>query len=238
MSEYLRVLTRLEQDAHAAPAAAVPSAAPARSAPAISRPPVAVVRERRPSDGMRSAGGAFATLYDNLRAAVASGTLRQLVVVDAGDGAGATAVTDGLAAHVRALGGRVRLAKMERADGRPIVRLRSDATDGRGGWMPLELPTGARPDAVRAALGPGGESDLLVIDAGALTDSIDPALLACGCDGLVIAVRAGRTDTEALRAAVERARKVGAPVLGTVVSVPTASIPPWRRRSHEPRRAE
>jgi Mrp family chromosome partitioning ATPase len=235
MSEYLRVLTRLEQDAHAAPAAAAPSTAPARPAPAVSRPPVTVVRDRRPTDGLRSDGGAFATLYDNLRAAVASGTLRRLVVVDAGEGAGATAVTDGLAAHVRALGGRVRVAKMERADGRPAVRVRADAGDGGGASIPLELPTGASPDTVRAAFGPGGESDLLVIDAGALTDSIDPALLACGCDGLVIAVRAGRTNTEALRAAVERARKVGAPVLGTVVSVPPASIPPWRRRSRESR---
>jgi Mrp family chromosome partitioning ATPase len=235
MSEYLRVLTRHEREtrrtaSHAARAAG-------KGTPAL----VAVADERTrtvlaPVTDDRAA--AFAALYDNLRATANGDATRSLVVASAGGDDSARSVIDGLAAHVRRLGHRVCLAEVVESDGLPMLRVRPDPGDpGRApaSARPLDLRSHASADDVRAWLASVADVDLTLIDGGALAKSIDPALLACGCDGLLIVLRSEVTARDALRVAAERARAVGCRPLGIVIEVQQRRIPPWLR--NRPRRS-
>ncbi|MCG8463128.1 MAG: hypothetical protein MI919_43145 [Holophagales bacterium] len=66
----------------------------------------------------------------------------------------------------------------------------------------------------RAASG----SDLLLIEAPPLLDSVDAALLARAADGLVLVVEPMSTRQDAFETAVDRARAAGAPPAGLVMS--------------------
>jgi hypothetical protein len=237
MSEYLRVLKRLEREkSSAAPSSPRPSGG-AKSALAL----VAVADERAARAPLLSPvpddrKAAFAALYDNLRATANGDATRSLVLASAAADGSARATIDGLAAHVRRLGHRVCLAEVVESDGLPLLRVRPERGDP--GCAPastraleLDLRSHASADDVRAWLASVADVDLTLIDGGALAQSIDPALLACGCDGLLIVLRAEETARAALRVAVERARAVGCRTLGIVIEVQQERNPPWLRKA-------
>jgi hypothetical protein len=108
------------------------------------------------------------------------------------------------------------------------------AHDGREATRtpaPIQLRGGATPAAVAGWVQEVAQgADLVVIEAAPLTESIDGALLACGCDGLVIVTEAERTTREALQLAVERSRLGGCRTLGVVVRGGPNRLPPWLSR--------
>jgi Mrp family chromosome partitioning ATPase len=237
MSEYFRVLRRLEHDQAGGPApTAAPRAMGARvrglvsvTTPAADRAAAEPLLRQPPPDR----AGVYAALYDNLRAAASGRPLRSLVVAGAVTAAGVDRTVAGLAAHVRRTGQRVVLGRLSDGDGRR--RLVAVPQDGEPGWSSAApLATDLASHAETAAVGEwirahAGAADLAVIAAGGLT-SVDAAMLACACDGLVIVAHAGQTPRAALRAAAERAAAVGCRVLGLVVIGGRDPLPAWLRR--------
>lgn len=238
MSEYLRVLKRLERDAPRSVSAPVRPAGNAKGTPAL----IAVADDRSrtvlaPVSDDRAA--AFAELYDTLRATANGDAPRSLVVASAAGDGSPRAIIEGLAMHVRRLGVRVRLAEVVESDGLPLLRVRPEPGDpGRtpASTRPLDLRSHASADDVREWLASVSDADLTLIDGGALAASIDPALLACGCDGLLIVLRAEATAREALRVAAERARAVGCRTLGIVMEIQQDRVFPWLRKRPSPAR--
>ena len=62
----------------------------------------------------------------------------------------------------------------------------------------------------------------MLIDAPPLLPVTDASLLASISDGAILVVRHGKTGSEQVRSAAERLRAVGAPLLGTVLSMSPA----------------
>jgi hypothetical protein len=227
VSEYLRLLNRLERDK---PSRAVPPARLAAPVPTPTpRPPRPV-----PAPAAATSAAHFAALYDSLRATANGEAVRSFVFASADADGSPRVIIDGLAAHVRRLGHRVCIAEVVESDRLPLLRVHVDGTPiggrAQNDAMPLDLRSHAGADEVREWLRQSTHADLTLIDAGGLEQSIDPALLACGCDGLLIVVRAERTRRETLRLAVERARSVGCRILGLVMEVQPSRLPPWQRR--------
>jgi hypothetical protein len=73
-------------------------------------------------------------------------------------------------------------------------------------------------------------SDLVVMTGPPLATSIDAALLACACDGLVIVAESEVTERAALQVAAERARIAGCKTLGVVMHGTKDRLPGWIRR--------
>jgi hypothetical protein len=233
MSEYLRVLKRLEREA-GRPASPRPSRQTKNAPALVPIPDDRTARAPRLSPVADDRNAAFAALYDNLRATANGDATRSLVLAGAAADGSARAVIDGLAAHVRRLGHRVCLAEVVESAGLPLLRVRPEPGDpgqAPASTRTLDLRSHASADDVRDWLASVVDVDLTLIDGGALAESIDPALLACGCDGLLIVVRAEATARDALRLAVERSRAVGCRTLGIVVEVPQDRVPPWQRQA-------
>jgi hypothetical protein len=75
-----------------------------------------------------------------------------------------------------------------------------------------------------------GGVDFIAIAAPPLDSSVEAALLARACDGLVIVVESEVTPRESLHRAVRLARASGCRLLGLVMSEPKARLPSWWRR--------
>ncbi|MFN8644725.1 MAG: hypothetical protein U0802_24820 [Candidatus Binatia bacterium] len=235
MSEYFRVLRRLEREQAAPPKpAARPIGARVRSlvsvaSPAAERSAAEPLLRQPPPDR----AGVYAGLYDNLRTATSGRPLRTLVVAGAASSAGVDRVVAGLAAHVRRAGQHVVLGRLGERDGRRrLVPVPSDSEPTWSGAAPLALDLSSHAEAPAVGewiRGHAGAADLVCIAAGGL-DSVDPAMLACACDGLVIVAQAAQTPRAALRAAAERGAAVGCRVLGVVVVGSRDPLPAWLRR--------
>ncbi|HSQ01047.1 MAG TPA: hypothetical protein VL049_27815 [Candidatus Dormibacteraeota bacterium] len=228
MSEYLRVLTRLERESAASkPSGGRESANLTVLPAATSRPATPVAAPIGGEPGAR-----FAALYDSLRATASGDPTRALVFASPEADGSARVIIDGLAAYVRRLGQRVCLAEVVTSASLPLLRVRLDGGDtdrATGNILPLDLRSHASADDVRGWLARVAQADLTLIDGGALAHSLEPALLACGCDGLLLVVHAEVTSREALRAAAERAAAVGCRTLGIVMQVDPQRLPPWQR---------
>jgi Mrp family chromosome partitioning ATPase len=72
--------------------------------------------------------------------------------------------------------------------------------------------------------------DVIVLDSAPLNVVTDAAVIAPHVDSVILVARAGVTDPEALRFAMEQLRIVRAPVLGTVLN----DIDPQRDASYDP----
>ncbi|MEM1245380.1 MAG: hypothetical protein AAGK22_03350 [Acidobacteriota bacterium] len=72
--------------------------------------------------------------------------------------------------------------------------------------------------------------DLLLIEGPPLSTSVDAALLARRCDGLILVAESERTPREVLRAASERAQAAGCNVVGVVLSGSKDWLPRWVNR--------
>jgi Mrp family chromosome partitioning ATPase len=79
-------------------------------------------------------------------------------------------------------------------------------------------------------------ADLMLIEAPPLLHSIDGALVARACDGLILVAERGVTERRALQEAANRARAAGCTLLGVIVTSVQRPMPSWLERLAGPRR--
>jgi hypothetical protein len=237
MSEYFRVLKQIERDdvgerqppaSRLAPtldrsqaSSATGTSSTVAAPPAAPLSPLAVT--------------AYGTLFDNLRALANGRPIRVLVFASVSVEESPRPVITGLAAEALRLGRRVVIAALTESAGRSLLQRRpceSDQATGAGDALPLDF---SRPDWQAAfehwACDAAADADLVIIEGRPLGQSIDAALLARACDGLVLVARTEVTPRQTLQAAAERARAVGCRTLGVVMHGPTSWMPAWLRRA-------
>ncbi|HVN87202.1 MAG TPA: hypothetical protein VMW17_20410 [Candidatus Binatia bacterium] len=238
MSEYFRVLKRIEGTQ---PERDVPTTArvmnrntrDTATSTAVARPRPAAPSPRSTSRRDETSA-AFVTLFDNIRALGEGQPVRTLVFAGASSAEAVRTVTTGLAAHVESVGLRVLMAELADVGGRPILRSRTRDADlhpGAGDEIPPDLGGKAAPAELTDWLeGAGTVADFIIIEGRPLAESIDAALLARACDGLVIIAQSEVTLREALRLAAQRAQTVGCRTLGVVLQSRRDRWPRWLRR--------
>lgn len=237
MSEYIRVLHRLHENERQAPAGKLAGPAPSADRPACTPPQVP---GPPPLSVAAPDSAPYKQLYENLRLATGSGPTRRIVLAPVSTRERADAVLAGLAAHIAGLGFRVLLAELAMVGGRPILRQQRDASlasiaalglQFEGDLIPLDLSSAASQDEVIAWLSTASRAaDAILIQGAPLTESVDAALLARVCDGLVLIAQAGVTDRGELQQVAERVHAAGCTVLGTVLTGTTTHLPSWVRR--------
>jgi hypothetical protein len=235
MSEYFRVLKRIEgdqPDIEVQPASAAGAARPGDqplSPPAPPQPaPIA-------ASLTADARVAFVRLFDNIRTLANGNAVRTLVFAGASAGEPVRAVIAGLSAHVKERGLTVLTAELGHWSGRTILRSHSlDAADSKergAAPTPLELGPPARSvDAADWVQEAERVADLVLIEGLPLEQSIDSALLARTCDGLVIVATTGITARDALAVAAQRAQTVGCRAFGLVLHSSRDRAPRWLQR--------
>lgn len=237
MSEYFRVLKRLEEGRRESdPSHADRGAAKRIPNQAEPTPPSLrlVPKAARHSASVPAAtSAAFRTLFDNIRV-LADAPTPTLVFVGASGVEPVRMVTTGLAAHIERLGLEVLLAEIKDWNGRPILRRRADdSIDSSGAGDPSHLDLGAPAAQVHLTDwldGAARVADVVIIEARPLTESIDAALLARACAGLVIVAENEVTHRDALQATAERARDAGCRTLGVVMCGTKSRLPGWIQR--------
>jgi hypothetical protein len=174
----------------------------------------------------------FTSLLDRLRAHAAQGMpARALVFAAPTTSASPGLVMEGLAAQAEHLGLRVVRGELHGACNRSKPA-RLALTAERPNRCGLNVaPRPAALDAeVQAWLGQHRDADLVLIEGPPLLDSIDAALVARACDGLILVAERGVTERSAVRDAASRARISGCALLGVVVTGARLSMPGWVRR--------
>jgi hypothetical protein len=232
MSQYLRVLKRIETERDASS----PSASPVRRLPSSKTAIPAEPREATASDvlGHPRAAAAFATLFDNLRTAGNGQPIRHLVVAAAAAPDSAPTIVDGVAAHAHSLGLSVVVAEIIHSEGRPLLRCRQSVGSERARLVnpfALELyDAGWQAGFADWLADATAAADMTIIQGQPLAQTVDAALLSRACDGLVIVADVLRTRRDDLQGAAERARAVGAHALGIVLSTTGHHLPGWLQR--------
>jgi Mrp family chromosome partitioning ATPase len=248
MSDYFRVLKRLERERaeRHAPAQDLPERATETRSRAATRasvaatitplvaPPVAL----RPASPVVEISRGIAALLDNIRALASGQPTRVLVFAGAAVAEPSTAVARGLAHHAERNGMQVLLGDLRRLDGyatlvpSPGARTRAPhLVGGAGEWLTVDLDGGTAPsDLERWLERTAPSADLVVLTGPPLSESIDAALLARACDGLVIVAESEVTDRRALQVAAERARVAGCRTLGVVLHGERDRMPVWLHR--------
>jgi len=236
------------------PSADAPAAGPV-AAPAASKSSNRKIGKHSLLDARSAAGEGqlpYVTLFDNLRAVTSPGPVRKLVVAGASQGDRVGQVTIGLGTLARRRGLRVLLADVEEGVKQPLLRARNasiqEAMPGNGrrhsaavkaaaqtapyaSPVALDLRGGTVAAEVDEWLGSAVEAhDMVIVEAPALGVSVDGALLARGCDGLIIVVDSATTTKDSLRIAVERAQASGCRVLGLVMTGTRRVMPDWMTR--------
>jgi len=216
---------------------AVPAAPPAPVAAAarpVEPPIVARAPEHRPHDTRRERAFAteshpgIATLLENIRLISNGRETRMVVFCGASSAEAVSVLANALAAHAERSGMRTFVATLGRtAQGTAVV----PAAGPIGPALAVDLDAGSSPQALSSwveDLAP--ESDLVIFTGPPLANSIDAALLACACAGLVIVAESEVTERAALQVAAERARIAGCKTLGVVMHGAKDRVPGWLRR--------
>jgi Mrp family chromosome partitioning ATPase len=244
-ADALRPRTRIEHVLPAEPPPIASVEAPRALTPEIIQQP-AVVDER--------IVGGFSTLFDNLRALGNGAPVGTIVLAGASTAESVERVATGLAGEVARNDVRVLVAELYRAGGNPMLRVRmatptEKSEAGRYGTASkrraeVAVDAGELPKPIRLDLrgGPASEvvkqwlmeaharHEMVIIEAPALGVSVDAAMIARACDGLVLVVESQTTPREALRDAIERADTVGCQILGIVMEGRPEYRPPWLRK--------
>jgi Mrp family chromosome partitioning ATPase len=181
---------------------------------------------------------AYKGLFDSLRL-VAVETNRRFVLAAADASGAAGEVVAGLAAYIESLGFRTLRAELSLVQGRPILRrcreqslesLRDIGIEFDGDLTPLDLSTAAAQAEVAEWLAAASRvADIVLIEGCPLADSVDAALLARSCAGLVLVAHAGVTERTTLATAAERARTAGCKTVGIVLYGSKNPLPAWAR---------
>jgi polysaccharide biosynthesis transport protein len=90
---------------------------------------------------------------------------------------------------------------------------------------PTELLGGARMRETLAAVAEG--YNMVILDTSPTSAGADAAILGAACDGVLMVIRAGKTDRDAARHALGQLGTVGARVLGGVLNDPDAELPKY-----------
>lgn len=240
MSEYIKVLHRLHKAGAAAPTSMPEPRPTATAASTTQQTPAAPFVAVSPASSDSHHADVFKKLYDAIRLAAGGDASRRLVVAPITTRERADAVVAGLAAHVATLGYRVLIAELAMVHGRPVLRRQRDASLASlnalglqfdGDLMPLDLSSTASQDEVTTWLDTAARSaDYVLIHGSPLFDSVDAALLARVCDGLILVAAAQVTERSQLQHAAESVHAAGCRVLGTVLTNTSTPFPAWLRR--------
>jgi len=187
--------------------------------------------------------GSYTTLFDNLRAIGNGAPVGSVVISAASTVESVDRISNGLADEVCRHSLRVVVAELFRSVSQPTLKIRLQSRDEsapgsaspdiappapslkldlRGGPVPQELTQWMT--AARA------HYDMVILEAPPLGLSVDAAMLARACDGLILAVEARGTSKDTLMDAVGRADTVGCPLLGIVMQGRPERTPLWLRR--------
>ncbi len=202
--------------------------------PATPLPTPAAPPAGPPGTVLSAAGAAYGTLFDNLRALANGRPIRVLVFASVAAEEPTRPVIAGLAADAVRRGRIVITADLTRSAGQSCMRacsfgLAQPATGADSLPLNFDQPDW-RAAFERWVATVAAGADLVIIEGPPLGQSIDAALLARACDGLVIVARRGVTPRRTLQAAAERARTVGCRILGVVMSGPVSQVPRWLQR--------
>jgi hypothetical protein len=203
-----------------------PPAAPAT-------PPVHV---RQTATDERMVGG-YASLFDNLRVLGNGVPLGAIVIAGASDLESSRRVADGLANEIIRNRLTAAIAELSRAQSQPTLRMRmtssaiAAAEPTTAAKVQLDLRSGPTPPDLAGWLGEArARHDVVIIEAPPLGLSVDAAVVARACDGLILVVEPRSTAADALVASVERAEAVGCRILGIVTQGTTERMPSWLRQ--------
>lgn len=208
------------------------------------------------SDVRSASAEAYRKLMTNLMYSASRPGLKVMVVTSASAGEGKTTTSANLAVAFAQQGRRVVLidADLRRARVHDVfgLALEPGLTDVLVGKNTLDqglrasgvaglsvLPGGTLPPNPLEFL--GGERmhelldtlrakfDVILVDTPPVLVTADAALMSVQADGVLVVVRAGRTEREAARHAVEQIRNVGGRILGAVLNDPDARTPRYGR---------
>jgi hypothetical protein len=204
-------------------------AAPRAPRPAPFVPPPARPRSSAPLSGEHQRG--IATLLDKMRALGSGQSSRTFVFAGAAASDGVHTVSDGLVRHAERFGMHVLIAQLFVHEGGHKLVAVGPITHDEHRTQTIDLHGPAAPADLNAWVDRVASThDLVVLEGPPLSESIDAALLACACDGLVIVADAEVTPRAALQAAAERAQTAGCRTLGVVMSGTKEHMPGWIRR--------
>lgn len=208
---------------------------------APAEPPLRVID--RPGLPAERTVGSYTTLFDNLRAIGNGAPVGSVVISAASTVESVDRISNGLADEVCRHSLRVVVAELFRSVSQPTLKIRLQSRDEsasgtaapdipppaaslkldlRGGPVPAELTQWMT--AARAHF------DMVILEAPPLGLSVDAAMLARACDGLILTVEARGTSRDTLMDAVGRADTVGCPLLGIVMQGRPERTPLWLRR--------
>jgi len=234
MSDYVHALKRLDTDLPAGPIT-TPAVTAARRPHLPAHPDSPLVgSEDATASAATETAAAFAALFDNLRALANGHPTRNLVFAGASAAESVHTVTSGLVAQIERRGLPVLVAELTESAGRSMLTRRTgewDVASGTADRLTLDLhgSTWAAEFADWLSVATR-RAAAVVIEGLPLERSIDSALLARACDGLVIVAQPEVTHREALQVAAERARVVGCRTLGVVMHATPNPMPRWIRR--------
>jgi len=210
--------------------AAPPEPADGSLAPALKPTVLRRFEALSPSDALAPG---YTDLLDRLRARAAQGMpARTLIFASPSPSPATAAVIEGLASRAEQLGLQVVRGELRGAAPRSQPSTRRSASierPSRQGLMVAPRPTALDPE-VRVWLSQYRDADLVLIEGPPLLHSIDAALVARACDGLVLVAEQGATERRALQEAASRARLTACSLLGVVVTGAEDPRPRWLRR--------
>ena len=237
-SQSIEAVKRFEADrSRVIPTAGPPGTRRGEHGPALApRAATTPLDHTRPPRNPTPAASGFTALLDGLRAVTASDASTRAVVFAAVSASAASSrVIGGLAATADQLGLAVVVADITENGRRALLAPRRSlpATTAEGcdhAGIMLEVDRATLATAAKHWLAQcGTAADLVLIEGPPLASSIDAALLARGCDGLVLVAETGVTERAALQTAAERARLAGCQILGIVLSGSAERVPAWLR---------
>lgn len=236
-----RVATALAANAAVVPGPMPDTADGGLEAEAIAEP---LVRPSAKLDAQRQrlsvVGGVLQgidALFNNIDALTKGQRPMTLVLAGASATEAVHVVAMNLAQYAERKGQRVLVAELGESNGRSVVTRRHPpeagrtAASGESDGMQIDLRCGTNPETLtrwREQVRPG--ADVMLVVGPPLQESLDAALLASLCSGLVIVAVEGETHRTALTVAAERARLSNTPTFGIVVTANRAESPPWLRR--------
>lgn len=196
----------------------------------------------------RSLGAeAYRTLRTNLLFSAAVKSMQRVVVTSAGPGEGKSTTASNVAVAFAQQGHRVALVDCDlrrprlsevfgipREPGLTNVLIGGAASGAALHRTKVEMltvvPSGTIPPNPAELLGSAGmeqflselqrDFDLVVIDTPPLLVASDASIVGRGADGVILVVRAGRTDRTSVQMAAQQLGSVGARIIGTVLNDP------------------
>lgn len=225
----------------APPPSPAPESLPQIRTPAVpetSAVPATSVRDiaRMPNPAERTIGS-YSSLFDNLRVIGNGAPASSVVLAGASNFEGVSRLADGLAAEINRHRLKVAIATLSRGQSYPTLRLRLFSNTDAGEKskdlpraIDLDLRGGPIPTELIDWLAEVRESqDVVIIEAPPLGLSVDAAVVARACEGLMLVVEPRETAKEALLHSVERAEAVGCNILGLIAHGAPDRVPQWLR---------